>query len=43
MESVRESSTSLVMLNSEAMEVSAGATMEDETGEMKVKEETAVY
>jgi hypothetical protein len=40
MESVRESSTSLVMLNSEAIDVRAGATIEDETGEIKVNEDT---
>ena len=40
MESVSDSSTSLVTLNSEAMEVRAGATIDDETGEMNVNEDT---
>lgn len=40
MESVRDSSTSLVMLNCDAIEVRAGAIIEDETGEMNVKEDT---
>lgn len=40
MESVRLSSTSFVMLKSWAMVVSAGATIDDETGDMKVKDDT---
>ena len=35
-------STSFVMLKSFAMADIAGATMEEETGEMKVKEETTI-
>lgn len=33
-------STSFVILNSEAIELIAGATIDDDTGEMKVKDET---
>jgi hypothetical protein len=40
MESVSAISTSLVMLNSLAIDCRAGATIDDETGEMKVNEET---
>jgi hypothetical protein len=40
MESVNEETTSLVIPNSLSMALSAGATMEEETGEMKVKEDT---
>lgn len=39
-ESVRAISTSLVMLNSDAIDWRAGATIDDDTGEMNVKEET---
>lgn len=40
MERMRDCSTELVMLSWAAMAGRAGATMEEETGEMKVKEET---
>lgn len=39
-ESVSDNSTSLVMLRSLAIEVSAGATIDDETGDMNVKDDT---
>lgn len=43
MDSVKDSSTWFVMLNSWAMAVRAGATMEEETGEMNVNDETTDY
>ena len=39
-DSVKDSSIWFVMWNSRAMAVRAGATIEDETGEMKVNDET---
>ena len=40
MESVRDERTPFVMSNSLLMAVNAGATIEEETGEMNVKDET---
>ena len=42
MERVSDNSTSLLILKSLAMDVSAGATIDDETGDMKVNEDTTI-
>ena len=42
MDRISDSSTSLVMFKDLAMAGSAGATIDDDTGEMKVKHETMI-